>query len=44
LNYPIIIVRDYTIPLVSIVTHIIMKITGNIGPAHLVRLMRNKVK
>ena len=44
LNYPIIIVRDYTLPLVSIVTHIIMKITGNLGPAHLVRLMRNKVK
>jgi basic amino acid/polyamine antiporter, APA family len=44
LNYPIIIVRDYTLPLVSIVTHVIMKITGNLGPAHLVRLMRNKVK
>src|SRR5215208_1709145 len=44
LNYPIIIVRDYTLPLVSIVTHIIMKITGNLGPAHLVLLMRNKVK
>ena len=44
LNYPIIIVRDYTLPLVSIVTHIIMKITGNLGPAYLVRLMRNKVK
>ena len=44
LNYPIIIVRDYTLPFVSIVTHIIMKITGNLGPAHLVRLMRNKVK
>ena len=44
LNYPVIIVRDYTLPLVSIVTHIIMKITGNLGPAHLVRLMRKKVK
>ncbi len=44
LNYPIIIVRDSTLPLVSIVTHIIMKITGNLGPPHLVRLMRNKVK
>jgi prepilin signal peptidase PulO-like enzyme (type II secretory pathway) len=44
LNYPIIIVRDSSLPLVSIVTHIIMKITGNLGPTHLVRLMRNKEK
>src|SRR5215211_5678757 len=42
LNYPIIIVRDYAIPFVSIVTHIMMKITGNLGPAYLVRLMKNK--
>ncbi len=44
LNCPIIIVRDYTIPLVSIVTHIMMKITGNLGPTYLVRLMRNRIK
>jgi len=43
LNYPIIIVRDYTIPLVNIVTHIMMKITGNLGPVYLVRLMKNKM-
>jgi basic amino acid/polyamine antiporter, APA family len=44
LNYPIIIVRDSTMPLVSLVTHLMLKITGNQGPAHLVRLMRNKTK
>ncbi|HEY8522685.1 MAG TPA: hypothetical protein VIL14_02895 [Nitrososphaeraceae archaeon] len=44
LNYPIIIVRDYTLPLVSILTHIMMKITGNLGPYYLVRLMKNKIK
>src|SRR5829696_2391602 len=44
LNYPIIIVRDYAIPLVSSVTHIMMKITGNLGPTYLVKLMRNKIK
>ena len=44
LNYPIIIVRDYSIPLVSIVTHIMMKITGNLGPVYLVRLLKNKIK
>ncbi|MGZ8890549.1 MAG: amino acid permease [Nitrososphaeraceae archaeon] len=44
LNYPIIIVRDSTMPLVSFVTHLMLKITGNQGPAHLVRLMRNKTK
>jgi len=44
LNYPIIIVRDYAIPSVSSVTHIMMKITGNLGPTYLVKLMRNKIK
>ena len=44
LHCPVIVVRDSTMPLVSFVTHLILKITGNIGPAHLVRLMRNKVK
>ena len=44
LNYPIIIVRDYTLPLVSIITHLMMKITGNLGPYYLVRLMKNKIK
>jgi hypothetical protein len=44
LNYPIIIVRDYAIPLVSIIKHIMMKITGNLGPTYLVKLMRNRIK
>jgi basic amino acid/polyamine antiporter, APA family len=44
LHCPVIVVRDSTMPLVSFVTHLMLKITGNIGPAHLVRLMRNKVK
>jgi hypothetical protein len=44
LNCPVIIVRDSTMPLVSFVTHLMLKITGNIGPAHLVSLMRHKVK
>jgi APA family basic amino acid/polyamine antiporter len=44
LNYPIIIVRDYTLPLVNIITHSLMKITGNLGPYYLVRLMKNKKK
>jgi amino acid transporter len=42
MNYPIIIVRDYSIPFVNIVTHIMMKITGNLGPLYLARLMQNK--
>ncbi|HSE99407.1 MAG TPA: amino acid permease [Nitrososphaeraceae archaeon] len=44
LNYPIIIVRDYAIPLVSIIKYIMMKITGNLGPTYLVKLMRNRIK
>ena len=44
LHCPVIVVRDSTMQLVSFVTHLMLKITGNIGPAHLVRLMRNKVK
>lgn len=44
LHCPVIVVRDSTMPLVSFVTHLMLKITGNLGPAHLVRLMRNKIK
>ena len=44
LNCPVIVVRDSTMPLVSFMTHLMLKITGNLGPAHLVRLLRNKVK
>ncbi len=43
LHCPVIVVRNSTIPLVSFVTHLMLKISGNLGPAHLVRLMRNKV-
>ena len=44
LNYPIIIVRDYAIPFVNIVTHSMNRITGNLGPSYLVRLLKNKIK
>ncbi|MGE0243477.1 MAG: amino acid permease [Nitrososphaeraceae archaeon] len=44
LNYPIIIVRDYSIPFVNIVTHIMNRITGNLGPIYLARLMNKKIK
>jgi basic amino acid/polyamine antiporter, APA family len=44
MHCPVIVVRDSTMPLVGFVTHLMLKITGNLGPAHLVRLMRNKVK
>jgi len=44
LNCPVMVVRDSTLPLVSFVTHLMLKVTGNLGPAHLVSLMRHKVK
>jgi amino acid transporter len=44
LNCPVIVVRDSTMPLVSFVTHLMLKITGKLGPAHLVSLMRHNVK
>ena len=44
LNYPIIIVRDYSIPFVNIVTYIMHRITGNLGPVYLARLMNKKIK
>jgi APA family basic amino acid/polyamine antiporter len=44
LNCPVMVVRDSTMPLVSFVTHLMLKITGKLGPAHLVSLMRHKVK
>ena len=44
LHCPVIVVRDSTMPLVSFDTHLRLKITSNLGPAYLVRLMRNKVK
>ncbi|HET7644252.1 MAG TPA: hypothetical protein VFK40_12135, partial [Nitrososphaeraceae archaeon] len=44
LNYPIIIVRDYSIPFVNMVTYIMHRITGNLGPVYLARLMNKKIK
>jgi hypothetical protein len=44
LNCPVIVVRDSTMPLVSFVTHLMLKITGKPCPAHLVSLMRHNVK
>ncbi len=44
LNCPVMVVRDSTMPLVSFVTHLMLKVTGKLGPAHLVSLMRHKVK
>jgi hypothetical protein len=44
LNYPIIIVRDYSIPFVNIVTNIMHRLTGNLGPTYLARLMNKKIK
>ncbi len=44
LNCPVIVVRDSTMPLVSFVTHLMLKITGKLGPAHLLSLMRHNVK
>ena len=44
LNCPVIVVRDSTMPLVSFVTHLMLKISGKLGPAHLVSLMRHNVK
>jgi hypothetical protein len=42
LNCPIIIVKDFSIPIVNLLTRILMKIKGNLGPSHLIRLMTNK--
>jgi hypothetical protein len=44
LNCPVIVVRDSTMPLVSFVTHLMLKITGKLGSAHLVSLMIHNVK
>ncbi len=42
LNCPIIVVKDFSIPLVNVITRTLMKIKGNLGPTHLIRLMQNK--
>jgi basic amino acid/polyamine antiporter, APA family len=40
LNCPIVIVKDFSFPLVNIVKHILLKITGHLGPFYLVKLLR----
>ena len=35
LNCPIIVVKDFSIPLVNIVKRILLKITGHLGPSYL---------
>jgi hypothetical protein len=42
LNCPIIVVKDFSIPFVNVITRTLMKIKGNLGPTHLIRLMQNK--
>jgi len=42
LNCPIIVVKDFSIPLVNVITRTLMKIKGNLGPTHLISLMQNK--
>ena len=44
LIYPIIIVRDYSIPFVNILKYIVHRVTGNLGPVYLARLMNKKIK
>ena len=42
LNCPIIVVKDFSIPLVNIIQRILLKITGNLGPSYLINLIQNK--
>ena len=44
INCPIIIVKDFSFPLVNILSRIIKQITGHLGPSYLVRLMRTRMK
>lgn len=41
INCPIIIVKDFSIPVVNVLTRIILKIKGNLEPGHLIRLMKS---
>jgi basic amino acid/polyamine antiporter, APA family len=42
LNCPIIIVKDFSLPLVNIVTHILKKIIGHVGISYLLKAIQNK--
>ncbi|HEY0580019.1 MAG TPA: hypothetical protein VGC75_04870, partial [Candidatus Nitrosocosmicus sp.] len=44
INCPIIIVKDFSFPLVNILSRIIKQIMGHLGPSYLVRLMRTRMK
>ena len=44
INCPIIIVKDFSFPLVNVLSRIIKQITGHLGPTYLVRLMRTRMK
>lgn len=41
INCPIVIVKDFSIPFVNVLTRIILKIKGNLEPHHLIRLMKS---
>ena len=42
LNCPIIVVRDFSIPIVNSIQRILLKIRGNMGPSYLIKLIQNK--
>ena len=42
LNCPIIVVRDFSIPIVNIIQRMSLKIRGNMGPSYLVKLIQSK--
>jgi basic amino acid/polyamine antiporter, APA family len=44
INCPILIVKDFSFPLVNILSRIIKQIMGHLGPTYLVRLMRTRMK
>jgi len=44
LNCPIIIVKDFSFPLVNIVKRILLKITGHLGPSYLVKLLQKNTR
>ena len=44
LNCPILIVKDFSFPIVNIVKHILLKITGHLGPSYLLKLIQKNTK
>jgi hypothetical protein len=44
LNCPIIIVKDFSFPFVNIVKHILLKITGHLGPSYFVKLIQKNTR